>query len=210
MRRWILRATLIAMILFVISPLLNAQQTGSIVGTVADPVGAVVPNAKVTLTNKATADTRTTTTNREGFFSFSGAVASDYSVKVESIGFRSAEQSDIHLSPGDRHNLNVSLAVGTGTETVTVEASAITVDSGDLSSTIGADEISKMAITGRDVTELIKTMPGFNQFTNFGGMQNKANYDSSVVSIQSAVGNGINTVGVPSRAGGADLTSDGA
>ncbi len=67
-----------------------------------------------------------------------------------------------------------------------------------------------MAITGRDVTELIKTMPGFNQFLNFGGMQNKANYDSSVVSIQSAVGNGINTVGVPSRAGGADLTSDGA
>src|ERR1035441_9970680 len=41
-------------------------------------------------------------------------------------------------------------------------------------------------------------------------MQNKANDDPTVTSIQSAVGNGINTVGAPSRAGGADLTSDGA
>jgi hypothetical protein len=212
MRRWILRATLIATILIVISPLLSAQQTGSIVGTVADPSGAVVPHAKVTLTNTATRDARHATTNSEGFFAFSGAVAGDYTVKIESQGFRSAEQSGIHLSPGDRRNVNVSLAVGTATQDVTVQAntSGITVDSADLSNTVSTDDIRRLALTGRDVTELIKTLPGFNQFTNFGGMQNKANYDTTVTSIQSAVGNGINTVGVPSRAGGADLTSDGA
>ena len=212
MRRWILRATLIATILIVISPLLSAQQTGSIVGTVADPSGAVVPHAKVTLTNTGTADVRYTTSNPEGFFAFSGAVAGDYTVKIESKGFRSAEQSGIHLSPGDRRNVNVSLVVGTATQDVTVQAntSGITVDSADLSNTVSTDDIRRLALTGRDVTELIKTLPGFNQFTNFGGMQNKANYDTTVTSIQSAVGNGINTVGVPSRAGGADLTSDGA
>src|ERR1700676_2299125 len=143
MRRWILRATLIATILIVISPLLSAQQTGSIVGTVADPTGAVVAHAKVTLTNTATRDIRSATTNSEGFFAFSGAVAGDYAVKIESQGFRSAQQSGIHLSPGDRRNVNVALAVGTATQDVTVDAnsSSITVDSGDLSSTVSSADI---------------------------------------------------------------------
>jgi hypothetical protein len=212
MHRWILRATLIATVLIVISPLLSAQQTGSIVGTVADSTGAVVPHAKATLINSGTAETRSTTTNTDGFFVFSGVVSGDYTVKIESKGFRPAEQSGIHLSPGDRRNVNVSLAVGAGTENVTVEANAssVIVDSGDLSSVLSQDDISKTALTSRDVTELIKTMPGFNQFTNFGGMQNKPGYDATITGIQSAVGNAVNTVGVPSRAGGADLTSDGA
>jgi len=202
---------LMVTILVALSSSLFAQETGTIVGTVVDSSQAVVPHAKVTLTNTETADARSTTTNPKGFFVFSGAVAGDYSVKVESKGFRAAEQSGIHLSPGDRRNLSVSLVVGGGTESVTVEAHTSTiVDSGDLSNTLSASSISKLALTGRDVTELIKTLPGFNQFTNFGGMQNKANYSTTVTSIQSAVGNGINTVGVPSRAGGADLTSDGA
>lgn len=211
MRRSILRTTLLAVILAFCSTFLSAQQTGSVVGTVADQSGAVVPNAKVTLTNKASLDVRSTTTNREGFFAFSGAVAGDYSVKIESKGFRTAAESGIHLSPGDRRNLTVALLVGTANQEITVQsAAASTVDSGDLSSTVSAADISRLTLTGRDVTELIKTLPGYNQFTNFGGMQNKANYDSTVTSIQSAVGNGINTAGVPSRAGGADLTSDGA
>ena len=210
MHRLISRASFLFVVLFALLTSAHGQQTGSIIGTVADPTGAVVPHAKVTLINKATADTRDTTTNRDGFFSFSAVVTGDYSVKVASKGFSSAEQSGIHISPGDRRNVNVSLQVGAGTESVTVNASsAVTVDSGDLSSTLSSAEISKMALTGRDVTELIKTLPGYNQFTNFGGMQNKASYDTTITSIQSAVGNGINTVGAPSRAGGVDLTSDG-
>ena|ERR1017187_5414917 len=108
MRRSILRMTLIAMILVAISPLLSAQQTGSIVGTVADPTGAVVPHAKVRLTNTGTADIRNTTSNAEGFFAFSGAVVGDYSVKIESQGFRAAEETGVHVGPGDRRNLNRS------------------------------------------------------------------------------------------------------
>jgi hypothetical protein len=190
---------------------LFAQQTGSIVGTVADKSGAVIPHASAILTNAATNDVRTTSTNAEGFFAFSGVVTGDYSVRVEAKGFQVAEQTNIHISPDDRRNLSVSLAIATANASivVTADTSAITVDSGDLSNTLNAGNITKLALTGRDVTELIKTLPGFNTFTNFGGMQNKAAYDTTVTTIQSAVGNGINTVGVPSRAGGADLTSDG-
>jgi len=198
-------------ILIALSASLLAQQTGSIVGSVLDKTGAVVPKSKVTLTNAATKDVRTTITNAEGFFSFSGVVTGDFSVRVDSKGFRPAEQTSVHVSPGDRRNVAVTLEVASEDASIVVTAStsAVTVDSGDLSSTVDSGDIAKLALTGRDVTELIKTLPGFNQFTNFGGMQNKANYDSTVTSIQSAVGNGINTVGAPSRAGGADLTTDG-
>ena len=124
MHRLISRASFLFVVLFALLTSAHGQQTGSIIGTVADPTGAVVPHAKVTLINKATADTRDTTTNRDGFFSFSAVVTGDYSVKVASKGFSSAEQSGIHISPGDRRNVNVSLQVGAGTEIVTVKASS--------------------------------------------------------------------------------------
>jgi len=198
-------------ILIALSASLLAQQTGSVVGSVLDKTGAFVPKTKVTLINKATKDTRTTTTNSEGFFSFSGVVTGDFSVRVEAKGFRPTEQTGVHVSPGDRREVAVTLQVASDDASIVVTASssAVTVDSADLSSTVDSGDIQKLALTGRDVTELIKTLPGFNQFTNFGGMQNKANYDTTVTSIQSAVGNGINAAGTPSRAGGADLTSDG-
>jgi hypothetical protein len=212
MHKRLLRASWVFVFLIALSTSLRAQQTGSIVGTVVDKSGAVVSDATATLTNAATKDVRTTSTNSEGFFAFSGVVSGDYFVRVEAKGFQPAEQTNIHISPEDRRNLTVSLAISTVNASIVVTAatSAITVDSGDLSNTLDSGNISKLALTGRDVTELIKTLPGFNQFTNFGGMQNKANYNTTVTTIQSAVGNGINTVGVPSRAGGADLTSDGA
>ena len=213
MCRSFLRAMLTATILVVLSTSLYGQQTGSVVGTVADPTGAVVPNAKVILRNAQTKDIRATTSNAEGFFAFSSAEAGDYSVKVEAKGFRAAELSGIHISPGDRRDLSVSLAVSTESTSVTVvaaDASQIKVDSGDLSSTLSSKDIGNLAIQGRDVTELLKTMPGFSMNTSYNGVQNKAGYSSTVTSIQSSVGNGIAAPGAPDRSGGADLVSDGA
>jgi hypothetical protein len=212
MRMKLLKAMLMVTVFVAFSTSLFAQQTGSVVGTVTDQTSAVIPHAKVVLTNTATKDIRTTSSNAEGFFSFSGVVSGDFSVRVEAKGFRSVEQTGIHISPDDRRNLNVSLTIATENASVVVQASAssITVDSGDLSNTLDAATIQKSTLTSRDVTELIKTLPGFNDFTDFGGVRNRTGYDATVTSIQSAVGNAVNSVGVPSRAGGADLTSDGA
>jgi hypothetical protein len=200
-------------ILVALSASLVAQQTGEIVGTVTDKTSAVLPHAKVTMTNTQSKDIRTTTSNAEGFFSFSGVVSGDYSVKVESKGFQAVEDTHVHISPGDRRNLNIMLTVAAENMSITVIAdqSTIAVDSGDLSATVDAGDLQKLALTGREATELIKTLPGFNQFTNLGGMQNKANYDSTVTAAWSSpVGNGISGAGNPNRSGGTSLTSDGA
>ncbi len=209
----LLRVVLTAITLAALSSLLFAQQTGSVVGTVTDKTGAVVANASVTLTNGATKDIRHTTSNGEGFFAFSGAVAGDYTVTVEAAGFQQIEQSGIHLSPGDRRNLNVSLAVGAATEHITVEVNSSQiqiVDSGDLSSTLSSREIRNLTLQGRDVTELVKTLPGFNVNTSYNGLQNKTAYDTQITTIASAVGRGYTANGAVERAGGADLVSDGA
>lgn len=212
MRRSILRTILMLTILVALSSSIFAQQTGSVVGTVADQSGAVVARARVTLTNTQTSDIRNTTSNAEGFFAFSGTEAGNYTVKVESQGFRSAEETGIHVGPGDRRNLNVTLGIATADATVTVVAggSSIVVDSGDLSSTLYESNIKKLALQGRDVTELLKTLPGFNVNTSYNGVQNKPGYDTQITSIASAVGRGITANGAPDRAGGADLISDGA
>jgi hypothetical protein len=211
MHRLILRTSLVLVILVALSTAARGQQTGSIVGTVVDQTGAIVTKARVTLTNTQTRDIRNTTSNDEGFFAFSGTVVGDYAVKVEFRGFRSTEETGLHVGPGDRRNLNVTLAIATSDATVTVVAagSSIVVDSGDLSSTLYDSNIKKLALQGRDVTELLKTLPGFNVNTSYNGVQNKPGYDTQITSIASAVGRGITANGAPDRAGGADLISDG-
>src|SRR5579863_10093711 len=86
-----------AAIFVVVSTSLFAQQTGSIVGTVSDQSGAVVAHAVVTIANSQTRDMRTTSTNSEGFFAFSGVESGDYAVKIESKGFQGAQQTAIHV-----------------------------------------------------------------------------------------------------------------
>src|SRR6201997_5900757 len=68
---------------------------GSILGTVTDPQGAAVPNAKVTVTNQRKGTADQTTTNQDGNYSVTHLIPDVYSVKVEASGFKVSEQKDI-------------------------------------------------------------------------------------------------------------------
>jgi hypothetical protein len=74
---------------------------------------------------------------------------------------------------------------------------------------LSSKDIKNLALQGRDVTELIKTLPGFNNTTGAGGLGNYGGYDPTITSIGSSVGNGYGANGTPNRTGTA-LTSDGA
>jgi hypothetical protein len=74
----------LAISFLVAAPLTQAQTaTGTILGTVTDSSGAVIPNASVTIANKATGITRTLTTNAAGLFSAPALLAGDYEVRGE-------------------------------------------------------------------------------------------------------------------------------
>ena len=191
---------------------LYAQSTGTVTGTVYDQVGAVVAKANVELVNDGTGDTRKSTTNDAGYFSFGSVQPGNYTVKVSAPGFKGWKQASVPVRPGDVRDVSgISLQVGGQGETLEVEAVAeevAPVDSGEKSATLTSKQIDNLSLEGRDATELIRTLPGFSSF-NGGNIANQGQ-DFTVISPGGgAVGNGVVAGGSVYRSG-TDLVSDGA
>ena len=121
--------------------------TGSIVGTVTDPTGAVVPNATVTAKNKATGKESTATTTDSGNFNIPQVSAGVFTVTVQATsGFKKSQVTDVKVDVGTPATVNVVLELGSPQEIVTV------VGGGELiqtqSATIGT------TLTGRQITDI--------------------------------------------------------
>jgi len=187
-----------------------AQVSATVNGTVYDATGAVIPGANVTLTQDASRETRVTVTNAEGYFAFPALLTGTYSLHIDAKGFKSYQQDGISLSAGDLRKLSgLALAVGQQGETVTVETSTqiIPVENGQRAALLDAKDIEQLAIQGRNLSELLKVLPGVTSLQN--GLSNGSQFDPTVVSVaSSAVGNGLNANGAPNR-GGTSQLSDG-
>ncbi len=202
------------LLLLILAPGAWTQTTGTIAGTVTDATGALVPNAKVTVTNVATNDTRRTVSSSEGVFDVSGLVDGDYAIKIEAKGFKTWETSGIHVLPGDRKRISgISLSVGAQTEVVEVQGTTAQLqvtDSGDRSSVIDSQQVKSLGLEGRDVTELVRTLPGFANTS--GGLSN-GTFDTTRTGIVggSTLGTGtFSAEGTPVGSGAEDLVDDGA
>lgn len=103
-------------------PAVAQLTTGSILGTVKDPSGAVIPNATVTVRNLDTHISTNVITNAAGEFSANSLVPGHYSVIVTSAGFKVSTFPDVNLSAGDRARVDAQLELGAGTQTVNVAA----------------------------------------------------------------------------------------
>src|SRR5258708_26790935 len=139
------------------------QLTGTLAGTTMDASGAVVANAKVTMKNELSGDTRTTISNGAGYFSVTAIQPGSYTVTVSAPGFKAWQQSGIVFAQGDNRNLpNISLQVGGINETVEITAGALAVptDNAEISTTLNTTLVQDIPILGRDAGELIKLMPG--------------------------------------------------
>ena len=207
---------LVVAILVVTSHVSHAQLSSSVSGTVVDPSGAVIPHAAVTLKNLATHDIRQTASNGAGDFTFSAVPSGNYEVDVAASGFEAFRESGIHLDPGSQVNLReLQLAPGAAAQTVVVQAAteAIPLDTGESSTLISSQEIKHLSIEGRDVTELLKTLPGF-AMTNGNNNVTNTSYDPSQVTVTGAYGNysgeGTITNSVALLYDGVDLTDPGA
>jgi Carboxypeptidase regulatory-like domain len=145
-------------------------QNATIVGTVSDPSGAVMPNVNVTVTNPATGWTRTFPTNDSGQYVAPDIQIGRYTVKAEASGFKVSEQKDVVVQVGDRLRVDFQMTVGTSSETVTVEANTIAIqaDSGEVSNVITSQQVSQIAVNGRSIYQLAQLTPGASsQINNF-------------------------------------------
>jgi hypothetical protein len=106
---------------------MDKLEAGQVGGIVVDPNGAVVAGATITVVNKQTGASRTTTSDGDGRWLISGVQPGPVSVKVDSIGFRSAQQ-ELALDTGKPVRLGTTLEVGQVSEVVTVTASNMSVE----------------------------------------------------------------------------------
>ena len=140
-----------------------AQFGSSLSGTVQDPTEAVVGNAVVTLTNTATNQVQTTTSNDTGFYRFGSLPPGHYSVSVTAPGFKSDTLPDVELVAETPRNLNLTLQTGGTSETVNVTADQIPLlQTGDASinTTIESAQIQRLPTFGANPYELLRTAPG--------------------------------------------------
>jgi hypothetical protein len=192
------------------------QVTGSLAAIVTDSSGAVIPNAKVTITNAASGDLRRSVTNAEGYFSVTGIYPGTYNVSVEAPGFSIYKVERLTFNSGDVRTLpNIVLEVGSvGTEVRVVDAlEGITpVDSGEKATVITTQQLQNVAVVSRSAAEFIKIVPGF---VPVAGIDNRPGWNGENMGIngngdggkQSAIGN-YSANGTPTAA--LDITMDGA
>jgi Carboxypeptidase regulatory-like domain len=145
-------------------------QQATIVGTVTDPSGAVVPNVAVSITNIDTSWNRVYPTNDAGQYVAPDLQIGHYEIKATAAGFKAAEQKSIVLTVGDRIRVDFQMQMGAAQETVTVEANAVHVqaDSGEVSNLITDQQLAQIAVNGRSIYQLAQLTPGASsQINNF-------------------------------------------
>jgi hypothetical protein len=135
---------------------------GSVLGTVTDPQGAAVPNAKVTVTNQRKGTTDTATTNQDGNYSVTHLVPDLYTVKVEAPGFKVSEQQDVVVQADAGSRVDLQFVVGGASETVqvTAEAPQLKTDRSDVAVTFNERAVEEVPILNRNFTELQLMAPG--------------------------------------------------
>ena len=138
--------------------------SADILGTATDNTGAVIPNAKVTLTDKATNISRTAITNRSGDYVFNLLPVSTYKVKVEAPGFKASTIDGLSVEAGDRARADAHLPFGASSETVNVEAQTplLQADNATVSSTVTAKSVQDLPLNGRNFVQVVQLVPGAN------------------------------------------------
>jgi Carboxypeptidase regulatory-like domain len=154
---------------FALAPaLLLAQDTAQITGTVTDPSGAAVANAKVVLTSEAQGTSHSTTTNGGGGYLFAALPVGKYDMNVTAPGFKKYEARGIVLDVEQKARNDVTLAVGASQETVNVEGTNVAqveLQSSELSGTITGKEVNQLELNGRNFTQLVTLTPGVSNQT---------------------------------------------
>ncbi len=156
-------AWLVVAVLFLLVPRAQAQFGSSLSGTVLDSSNAAIPNASVTLTNIATQQTQSATSNATGFYRFSELAPGSYSVVVTAAGFKKNDLEGVVVDAETPRNVDVTLQTGGAAETVQVNGDQVPLlqtSDASIGMTIDSEEIQRLPVFGADPYELLRTAPG--------------------------------------------------
>jgi Carboxypeptidase regulatory-like domain len=155
-------------------PVMAQNPTGSIRGTVTDQNGAVILNASITATSKATRDVRKVSTGSDGIYAIENLLPGEYSVKVEAQGFATQNITDLIVQTGSTTSGDASLHAGGAGEVVDVVADAPTINRENfkIDGVITRQKVDALPLNGRNFLQLALLEPGVAVSTKNPGSQN--------------------------------------
>ncbi len=142
--------------------------TGDVVGTITDSTGAIVSNARVTITNTGTQATRDLTTSQSGDFDFALLPTGTYTLKVDAPGFAESTATGIQLNAGARQRVDIKMPVANAAVTsvqVSGAAPALQTDSAIVGTTVTQEQVENLPTNGRNFINLAQLVPGANSGT---------------------------------------------
>jgi Carboxypeptidase regulatory-like domain len=139
-----------------------AQYNGSIRGNVTDQTGALVPGAKVTLTNTDTGQQQVSISSNNGIYNFNALPPAHFSINVEKDGFKTKVLPQVQIIPEQLNTVDIQLETGDVSTTVTVEGTTQGLDSqtATVSATVSSNQIQHLPSFNRDVFQLAQLTPG--------------------------------------------------
>ncbi|MGA7029775.1 MAG: carboxypeptidase regulatory-like domain-containing protein [Candidatus Acidiferrales bacterium] len=155
-------ATLVIVFGFSAADLLGQAITGNLVGNVTDSSGAVIAGATVSAKNVDTGVVNTTTTGAAGFYTIPNLLPGNYSVTVESKGFKTQVATTNVVRVEENTRVDFSLSPGAATETIQVTAEPPQVQSttSDIGTVLEGPQINNLPINGRLFQQLLFLVPG--------------------------------------------------
>jgi hypothetical protein len=182
-----------------VAPASAQDVTGTISGTVTDDQGGALPGATVTIINESTNNARTTVSSATGDFSFPALQPSSYTVRVELASFRTHERKNVQLSASGRVTLGaIKLALGQLSEVISVVEAGTKVnpENSQAEGLITANQIENIQTKGRDVTTLMRLLPGVRYTDDVESLGESFGSLMPNVSGQRAHWNGVTVDGV--------------
>ncbi|HXG94959.1 MAG TPA: TonB-dependent receptor [Blastocatellia bacterium] len=176
-KRLLLALAMLALGANMISPVLAQNPTGSIRGTITDQSGAVITNATITVTNKATGDVRKASTGNDGIYAVTNLLPGEYEVKIEAQGF-STQNITALVQVGNTTTGDATLRAGSVGEVVDVVAEAPIIDKQNykIDGVVTRQKIDALPLNGRNFLQLAQLEPGVGVSTsNVGNANNLFN-----------------------------------
>src|SRR5882672_1320822 len=158
------------------SALGQVTASGALSGTVSDQKGAIIPGATVTVTNKATGATRTTTTGDSGEYKIDFLPAGRYDIKVSATGFGDLSSENVELLVGQTNTLSFTMTPGLQTANVTVtagETELVSREKTDISMNITPRDVENLPLNGRDLANLAYLAPGVKPVDSYDPTKNR-------------------------------------
>jgi Carboxypeptidase regulatory-like domain len=166
---WVL-GCLFALVLAV-PRLSQAQAVGTILGTVTDPSGALIPHANVTATNSQTQVVYSTVTTTAGAYTITNLPVGTYVVRVEAGGFKTGSIPGVTLDVSQQREVNFKLTLPGVDQVVEVSTAPALINTTDstIAGLVSEEQVQTLPLNGRDIAGLIMLQPGMAQDTGSMG-----------------------------------------